>query len=152
MFRQLIEALKQRPLLTQMFGEMEQMLGSGVEMFRLIAGVLSGKRELSDELHDRVYEIDHGINHLQRNIRKQLVQHLIVSPGSDVAICLVLMSITKDAERVGDITKNLLEVAEAQGGALPKGPHGEKLGELLVEIEDLFEPTVQAFMTSDEMV
>lgn len=152
MFRELIEALKRKPLLTQMFGEMEQMLESGAEMFNLIAAVLAGRAQLSQVTHDRVYEIDHGINHLQRKIRKQLVEHLIMSPGSDVPISLVLMSIIKDAERVGDITKNLLEVAEAQGGAFPDGPYGDKLKELIEETAGLFEPTVQAFMTSDKEI
>jgi len=152
MFRQLIEALKRKPLITQMFGEMEQMLESGSEMFHLIAAALTGREQLSQETHDRVYEIDHGINHLQRKIRKQLVEHLIMSPGTDVPISLVLMSIVKDAERVGDITKNLLEVAEAQGGAFPKGPYGDNLKQLLAEVEALFEPTTQAFMTSDKEI
>ena len=152
MFRQLIEALKKKPLLTQMFSEMEQMLESGAEMFHLITAALTGREPLSQATHDRVYEIDHGINHLQRNIRKQLVEHLIMSPGTDVPISLVLMSIIKDAERVGDITKNLLEIAEAQGGALPEGPYAERLRALLAEIEDLFGPTVQAFMASDKEI
>ena len=152
MFRQLIDALKRRPLLTQMFGEMEQMLESGAEMFHLIASALTGKEPLSQATHDRVYEIDHGINDLQRNIRKQLVEHLIMSPGTDVPISLVLMSIIKDAERVGDITKNLLDVAEAQGGAFPDGPYNTRLKDLLAEVEGLFEPTVQAFMTSDKQI
>jgi len=152
MFRELIEALKKKPLLTQMCGEMEQMLESGAEMFHLIASALTGEEPLSQATHDRVYEIDHGINHLQRKIRKQLVEHLIMSPGSDVPISLVLMSIIKDAERVGDITKNLLEVAEAQNGALPEGPYGEKLKALLADVENLFEPTIQAFTTSDKEI
>ncbi len=152
MFRQLIEALKKKPLLTQMCNEMEEMLESGAEMFRLIAATLNGSAPLSRETHDRVYEIDHRINHLQRRIRKQLVEHLIMSPGSDVAISLVLMSIIKDAERVGDITKNLLQVAEAQGGAFPPGPYGERLAVLLAETERLFEPTVEAFMRSDKEI
>jgi len=152
MFRELIEALKKKPLLTQMFGEMEQMLESGAEMFHLIAAALTGVEPLSQTTHDRVYEIDHGINHLQRNIRKQLVEHLIMSPGSDVPISLVLMSIIKDAERVGDLTKNLLEVAEAQGGAFHDGPYSGKLRQLLAEVQQLFEPTVQAFMTSDKEI
>ena len=152
MFRQLIDALKRKPLLTQMFGEMEQMLESGAEMFRLITAALTDREPLSQATHDRVYEIDHGINHLQRKIRKQLVEHLIMSPGTDVPISLVLMSIIKDAERVGDITKNLLEVAEAQGGAFPEGPYRAKITQLLAEVLALFEPTVQAFMTSDKEI
>ncbi len=150
MFREFIDALRKRPLLTQMFDEMEQMLDSGVEMYRMISAVLTGKETLTEETHDRVYEIDRGINHLQRKIRKQLVQHLIVSPGTDVPISLILMSIIKDAERVGDITKNLLEVAEAQGGAFREGKYDRRFRELLVETESLFEPTVEAFRMSDK--
>ncbi len=150
MFREFIEALKRRPLLTQMFDEMEQMLDSGLEMYRMISAVLTGREALTAETHDRVYEIDKGINHLQRKIRKQLVQHLIISPGTDVPICLILMSIIKDAERVGDITKNLLEVAEAQSGAFKKGKYDLRFCELLVATESLFEPTVEAFRMSDK--
>ena len=150
MFRDFIEALKRRPLLTQMFDEMEQMLDSGLEMYRMISAVLTGREALTAKTHDRVYEIDKGINHLQRKIRKQLVQHLIISPGTDVAICLILMSIIKDAERVGDITKNLLEVAEAQSGAFKRGKYDLRFCELLVSTESLFEPTVEAFRMSDK--
>ncbi len=150
MFREFIDALRKRPLLTQMFDEMEQMLDSGLEMYRMISAVLTGKEKLTEETHDRVYEIDRGINHLQRKIRKQLVQHLIVSPGTDVPISLVLMSIIKDAERVGDITKNLLEVAEAQEGAFREGKYDHQFLKLLIETESLFEPTVEAFRMSDK--
>ena len=150
MFREFIDALRKRPLLTQMFDEMEQMLDSGLEMYRMISAVLTGKEKLTEETHDRIYEIDRGINHLQRKIRKQLVQHLIVSPGTDVPISLVLMSVTKDAERVGDMCKNMLEVAEARGGALPEGGYRDRFGKLLEETEALFEPTAEAFRESDK--
>ncbi len=150
MFREFIDALKRRPLLIQMFDEMEQMLDSGAEMYRMISAILTGQETLTTQTHDRIYEIDRGINHLQRKIRKQLVQHLIVSPGTDVPISLVLMSIIKDAERVGDITKNLLEVAEAQGGAFKEGKYDDRFRELLIATESLFEPTVEAFRMSDK--
>ena len=112
MFKKLIDALRQRPLLNEMICEMEQMLAEAVNMYRPIAEVLTGKGQLSSEKHQLIYETDRKINHIQRKIRKQLVEHLIVSPGSDVPISLILMSITKDAERIGDICKNMYEVAE----------------------------------------
>ena len=152
MFKELIEAFRRQPLIDQMFSEMEAMLDEGVGMFRSVSEVLCGRRELTADVHDCVYETDRRINHLQRKIRKQLVEHLIVSPGTDVPISLVLMSITKDAERVGDICKNLLEVAEALGGPIGDDPLGARLTELLSEIEDLFVPTVAAFQESDKEV
>ncbi len=150
MFKKLIESLRQRPLLKQMISEMEQMLAEAVHMYRPIADVLAGKQELSGDTHRMIYETDRKINHIQRKIRKQLVEHLIVSPGSDVAISLILMSITKDAERIGDICKNMYEVAEALGGKLDGGKYEDCFGSILRETEGLFNPTVQAFCQSDK--
>ena len=150
MFKELIEALRRRPLLGQMWSEMEEMLGDAVDMYRPIADVLAGREKMTQATHDRVYETDKRINHLQRKIRKQLVAHLALAPGSDVPISLTLMSITKDAERVGDICKNLLEVAEAAKEPLCSGPYGERVRKLLAEGEALFEPTVAGTINSDK--
>jgi phosphate uptake regulator len=152
MFKELIDALRQRPLLTQMWSEMEEMLGAAVDMYRPIAGVLAGKEELTQSTHDAVYETDKRINHLQRKVRKQLVEHLSIAPGSDVPISLVLMSITKDAERLGDYCKNLLEVAEAMQQPVGSGPHGEQISGLLADIGDLFEPIAAATVNSDKQM
>ncbi|MCK4914528.1 MAG: hypothetical protein KAS89_00075 [Candidatus Eisenbacteria sp.] len=150
MFKELIEALRRRPLLGQMWSEMEEMLGDAVDMYRPIADVLAGRKEMTQATHDGVYETDKRINHLQRKVRKQLVAHLTVSPGSDVPISLILMSITKDAERVGDICKNLLEVAEAATTPPGRGSYGDRVTELLAEGEALFEPTVTGIINSDK--
>lgn len=150
MFKELIEALRRRPLLGQMWSEMEEMLGDAVDMYRPIADVLAGRKEMTQATHDGVYETDKRINHLQRKVRKQLVAHLTVSPGSDVPISLILMSITKDAERVGDICKNLLEVAEAATTPPGRGSYGDRVRELLAEGEALFEPTVTGIINSDK--
>ncbi|MCK4510539.1 hypothetical protein KAW64_02320 [bacterium] len=149
MFKELLEALRRRPLLNQMWSEMEEMLGDAVDMYRPIADVLAGREDMTQAAHDRVYETDKRINHLQRKIRKQLVEHLALAPGSDVPISLTLMSITKDAERVGDICKNLLEVAEAATTPPGKGSYGDRVRQLLAEGEALFEPTVTGTINSD---
>ena len=150
MFKELIEALRRRPLLDQMMCEMEEMLDLAVEMYRPIAEVLTGKRELASETHDMVYATDRKINHLQRKIRKQLVEHLVVSDGADVPISLVLMSVTKDAERVGDMCKDIFEMAEAIGKPLRAGHYGRRFESVLAAAEGLFEPTAEAFRTSDK--
>jgi phosphate uptake regulator len=149
MFKELIDALRQRPLLGQMWSEMEEMLKDAVQMYRPIASVLAGREEMTRATRDGIYETDKRINHLQRKVRKQLVEHLSMSPGSDVPISLVLMSITKDAERLGDYCKNLLEVAEAMDEPLGRGKHGQTLTGLLSDIEALFEPIAVATVNSD---
>jgi phosphate transport system protein len=152
MFKKLLDALKKRPLLDQMISEMEQMLAEAVHMYRPSAEVLTGRRPLTEETHRMIYETDRKINQLQRRIRKQLVEHLIVAPGADVPICLILMSITKDAERVGDLCKNLLEVAEDLGGPLDGGKYESQFGLILKNTEELFQPTVEAFRKSDKQL
>lgn len=150
MFKEFIEALRRRPLLDQMLSELEQMLGEAVDMFRPIADVLTGRAQPTEGAHDLVYATDQKINHIHRKIRKQLVEHLVVATGADVPISLVLMSVTKDAERVGDMCKNMLEISEAFGGPLPQGAYGERFAGLLSETEALFAPTADAFRTSDK--
>jgi phosphate uptake regulator len=150
MFKELIDALRKRPLLGQMWSEMEEMLRDAVEMYRPIAEVLSGREEMTQAIHDKVYDTDKRINHLQRKVRKQLVEHLLMAPGSDVPISLVLMSITKDAERLGDYCKNLLEVAEAMKEPLGKGSHAEQINGLLTDVGALFEPIATATVRSDK--
>lgn len=152
MFKEFIEALRQRPLMKQMLSEMEEMLADARGMYELVADVLVGKEKMEKATHDRIYEKDRRVNHVQRKIRKQLVEHLIVSPGADVPTCLILMSIIKDAERVGDLCKNLLEVAETVGGELTAEGHGGSLRALIDETRGLFEPTVRAFADSDKEV
>lgn len=152
MFRELMEAFRRRPLLDQMYQEMEQMLAEAVNMYRPIAGLLTGREKPSHETHEMIYATDRKINHIQRKIRKQLIEHLTMSPGSDVPISLVLMSISKDAERIGDMCKNILEVAEALGGPLDDGRYGQRFRTLLAEAEALFDPTVEAFCRSDREI
>jgi phosphate uptake regulator len=150
MFKKLIDALRQRPLLDKMICEMEQMLAEAVHMYRPTVDILIGKKELSAEQHTLIYETDRRINHIQRKIRKQLVEHLTISPGSDVPISLILMSISKDAERIGDICKNMYQLAEEIGGKLGPGRYNERFRKILKETEALFEPTAEAFRTSDK--
>ena len=65
-----------------------------------------GRRDVRTPLYER----DVAVNELERSIRRKVLRHLTVNPGHDVAICLALMSVAKDAERIGDYCKNVFEV------------------------------------------
>jgi phosphate uptake regulator len=150
MFKELFEALRRRPLLKQMCAELEQMIDDSHGMFRTVEGVLAGRQELNEEVRHTIYETDRSINHTERKIRKQLVEHLTVSPGTDVPISLILMSIIKDAERIGDICKNLLEVTGVLGGPLGDGGYGDRFRQVAAETQELFQPTSDAVRKSDK--
>jgi phosphate uptake regulator len=62
-------------------------------------------------VRDELVEADQGINKLEREIRRALIVHASVHGATEFPACLVLMSVTKDAERIGDYAKNILDVA-----------------------------------------
>ena len=60
---------------------------------------------------------DVKVNKLERRIRKKVIAHVaLASNAQDAPYCLLLMSLVKDAERLGDYAKNLAEVYDDGGG------------------------------------
>jgi phosphate uptake regulator len=56
---------------------------------------------------------DTKVNKLQRKIRKRVVMHLSASgKAPDLPYCLLLMSLVKDVERIGDYAKELSVIPE----------------------------------------
>jgi phosphate uptake regulator len=56
---------------------------------------------------------DTKVNKLQRKIRKRLVMHLSATRNApDLPYCLLLMSLVKDVERIGDYAKELSVIPE----------------------------------------
>jgi phosphate uptake regulator len=151
MFNNLLSFWKGKDFLSQVLEEFSKMLSDTEEMF------VSVRRKLfegTDEpgLKDRIYEIDQGVNRLERDIRKRIIAHLSVQAGVDVPACLVLMSVVKDAERLGDYAKNLFEVTEMIQGPLDHQLFTELFGDLDAKILETFKKTKQAFIESDEHI
>ncbi len=63
------------------------------------------------EVNDDLRHTDRKVNRLEREIRRELIVHSSVFGGIDTPVVLVYMSIVKDVERVGDYSKNLLDLA-----------------------------------------
>jgi phosphate uptake regulator len=64
-----------------------------------------------EEVNDDLRLADRKVNRLEREIRRELIVHSSVFGGIDTPVVLVYMSIVKDVERVGDYSKNLLDLA-----------------------------------------
>jgi phosphate uptake regulator len=98
----------------------------------------------------RIYEQDVRVNQLERSIRKKVVAHLSI-PGNtpDVPYCLLLMSLVKDVERIGDYAKNLAELVDIRPGLLPDDEIVNELKEIRAGVEDAFQSTLEIFTSSD---
>ncbi|MHC4556999.1 MAG: PhoU domain-containing protein [Planctomycetota bacterium] len=102
------------------------------------------------DLKQKIYDIDKKVNDLQKDIRRRIVEHLSLQPTVDVTACLILMSVVKDAERLGDYCKNLYEVIELGAKPIDRKMFGDYFGDIDKDILTLFEQTKKAFIDADE--
>ena len=63
--------------------------------------------ELEIDIHDRDIEV----NKYTREVRRNVLSHLTVAGTDDLYSGLLLVSIIIDVERIGDYTKNIVEMA-----------------------------------------
>jgi phosphate transport system protein len=149
MFKNLLSFWKGKDFLAQVLGEFRDMLDDTQCMYQMVCRTLLDHAEEPD-LKKKIYEIDGKVNSLQKNIRTRIVEHLSLQPTVDVTACLLLMSVVKDAERLGDYCKNLYEVTELIEKPIERSTYAEYFDELDKDILTLFEQTKEAFIEADE--
>lgn len=149
MFKNLLQFWKGKDFLTHVLEEFKKMLDATEDMFNTVCKQLIYNEDIP-ALKDKIYEIDRRVNSLEKSIRKRVVEHLSIQPSVDVAMCLLLMSVVKDAERLGDYAKNLFEVVGLLDNPIDKKRYTELFNSLDCEIAELFKQTKKAFIESDE--
>lgn len=149
MFKQLYSALTSDNTIDDAFKDLTKMLEHGTWMFVRANEVLHSVVP-ADRVRQPIYDRDQAINELERSIRRKVLRHLTINPGHDVAICLALMSVAKDAERIGDYCKNVFEVGHFynQGFHLPK--YQEPLDRMASEMTEMFGLVIKATRNSNE--
>lgn len=96
-----------------------------------------------------LYERDVQVNKLERAIRKKVATHLTVNPGRDVPYCLLMMSLVKDVERLGDYAKNLAETTELAEQPIPEDELTGALRDIRDGIENMAREAARVFADSD---
>ena len=148
MFKQLFSALKSGEVLDQAFSQFAEMLDHDKWMF-LRANEVLHRQSAAEDAEESLYRRDKSINDLLRSIRRKIVRHLTINPGSDVAASLALMSVAKDAERIGDYCKNVFEVGRFYKEDFHVPKYHEPLEAVCGRVEELFETVRRAFRDSD---
>ncbi|HAK57204.1 MAG: hypothetical protein FI707_04215 [SAR202 cluster bacterium] len=116
----------------------------------LSAGEIYFGGKASAEERTAIYDDDVRVNKLERSIRKKVVAHLSMEGTSaDVPYSLLLMSLVKDVERIGDYAKNLSEVIDIRSAPLPDDEITQELQELRHHVEASFRVTFDVFASSD---
>ncbi len=149
MFKNLLSFWKGKDFLTEVLEDFKAMLNQTKFMFESVLSALT-KEKKDEELEKRIYEVDKNVNLLEREIRKRIIEHLAIQPSIDLPMSLILMSVVKDAERVGDYCKNLFEIIHLSDKPIKKEKLTEVFGDVDKVILGEFEKTEKAFLESDE--
>jgi len=150
MLRELLALFRSDDPIARMASEFSKMVDLSRDLTVRAGHVLfmEGASE-ADELEE-ISKRDVEINQLERGIRKQLIAHLILTKDrSDVTYCLLLMSLVKDVERLGDYAKNVAEIRSEGGGPLPEDEHGAEIHDIRSAVEETYGSVNQVFATSD---
>jgi phosphate uptake regulator len=149
MFSQILKALRARRIAEELLTELDQMLSHTAWMFDRASSVLQ-RTVTAEEVHESLYRRDREVNELERSMRRKIIRHLTINPGSEVAGCLMFMSLAKDAERIGDYCKNVFEVGVFFRRQLRVERYAKPLDEVRREVQAMFEQARQAIGQASE--
>ncbi len=148
MFKKLFRAWSGKNLLSQAFDDFNTMLEVARKLFDEVTDVMLGKIQAA-----RVADLcsrDSTINDLERSIRTKIIEYITFEPEGDTPAALVLFSVVKDAERLGDFCKDIMDIAGRFPAEKSFGEYKEPFLRLEAQLEDMFSKAQSAFLKSDE--
>jgi phosphate uptake regulator len=150
MLKELLSLFRSDDAIARMAADFSEMVDLSQGLTVRAGHVLFVEGESEAEELEAISKSDIQINKLERSIRKQLIAHLILTrdPG-DVSYCLLLMSLVKDVERLGDYAKNVAEIRSEGGGPLPGDENGGEIGRIRDAVEATYGSVNRVFATSD---
>ena len=147
-FKELIELWRSDNSLTQALNESHVMLESTYEMFK--ESVRSLRQSDTGEMKLDVYEKDQMVNRYERDVRRKVLKHLAITGGVNIIPGLILTSIVIDIERIGDYTKNIMDLATAHPKRLIAGKFEEAVSKVEGGVTSLFDEVPLALKTSEK--
>lgn len=149
MLKELLNLFRPDDAIAMMAADFSRMLELARELAVRAGRVYFETQGDADERRE-IAKADVQINKLERAIRKRVIAHLTLSTSTrDVTYCLLLMSLVKDVERLGDYATNVAEIHDEGGGPLPEGGFTDELREVRAEVESTFAAVREVFESSD---
>jgi len=146
MWKELLSVFKGVGLQQAAFDEALLMLQASHSMHRDAVTALHNPGVLVAD----IYERDRQINRYERDVRRKILTHLSVSPKPDINLGLVVTAIAVDIERIGDLTKNIAELAAGSPEKFNGGELQEEIRELEVIVNRMFRDIGPALEGLDE--
>ncbi len=149
MASEIVNMLKGSTLIRKALKLFNDMLTNGEYLYNEAWQVLSTQDNI-ERIPQYFYDKDIEINNQEREIRRLLFEHLAIRPKHDVSGCLAMMSLIKDAERIGDYSKNIFEAGILYKGTIKGIKFFRRLATNQAMIAENFPKLREAFRKSDE--
>ena len=147
MLKELFNLFKEDSLLDEAYQRSFEMLKITGEMYKESKKSLREKDINQMEIH--VYDMDIEVNKFQREVRRNVFNHLVVSGSEDAYSALVLASVVIDIERIGDYTKNVVDLASNHPERLSGGAYEEDLLKIEEAVENTFTRVPELIANAD---
>ncbi|MGD8307770.1 MAG: PhoU domain-containing protein [Ignavibacteria bacterium] len=148
MIHEILSIFKSNTLMDRAFQRSNDMLGLTYRMYLQAREVL--RKTEHNQLNIDIFDEDSEVNKYQREVRRDVFNHLVLTSGEQLSSGLVLISIVIDIERIGDFTKNITEVAINHPQRLHGGVYEDEIIRIENAVEDNFKRSIYVFKNSDE--
>jgi phosphate transport system protein len=150
-FKDIVKLWNADDLLSQAWDESYKMMMLSNEIFTQAIKYLR-EGENKDTIK-ALKKRDIEINIFQRDVRRKVMTHYAISQDiDDLPNGLVLLNMVVDVERLGDYTKNILDLALNHPNIIKSEEFSEDLYHVEQEVISRFSKTLQAIHTQDEDV
>ena len=148
MLQELLRIFRGDDPLSKVADDFALMLNLTREMSHSAGQIFFGE-DHDENAQDRVHKTDAEVNELERVIRRSLMTHLAIPGNSaDAPYSLLLMSLVKDVERLGDYAKNLSEIVEIGPDVLPEGAELDELRLIRRSVESAYQACANVVLSS----
>ncbi len=141
MLSKLLAGWKKDSLVEVAFADTISMLKKSDLMFTAVSDlVLNGTPVDFD-----IYAMDKEINRGEIEVRRKVLEHLVINPREELVFSLILTTIINDIERVGDYSKNIYELTDVYEAVGDLPPYSQTLAEATAKVRECFKTSIRAF-------
>jgi len=147
MIKDLFKLFRGESLLDKAYKQSYGMFDITRDMF--VEGKNSLRKRNDGKLKTTIYDQDLAVNKFEQKVRKNVFKHLTDSGTTDIYSGLVLVSIIIDLERLGDFTKNIVELAKNHPKKLKGGKNEKDLKKIENAVSNSFNNVKESFINGD---
>jgi phosphate uptake regulator len=146
MFKKIFDVWKREGLLNQALALTENMFKLVSKNFDIAS---DGLIESLDVKRANIYMTDQKINECEREVRRKVLEHLTFHPKQGLSSSLILITVVKDLERIGDYVKNIVELSYHHAKKLGQNKYTTELIEISHKMSSILKDSLNVFKQAD---